>query len=210
MDFSRIQKDKIEHDLEKSSLLILDDSKYQNSTINLIRRKVALYIILEGFTTLFIYYYYSLLLEIHPLFAPTLLGSSTAALAQTINQYAKVKFSLDKICKFLVWGGINGCFTDLWINLLLSNFDNLFYRIILDQLLGAPTFQLIFNILSTLWDHGEVVPSTRATYFKSLKYSYCFWPFFSICEFTLVPENMMFPLNCLATLLWNVILSKLN
>ena len=40
-------------------------------------------------------------------------------------------------------------------------------------------FQLIFNILNALWDQGEVFSSaTRIAFFKSLKYSYCFWPFF--------------------------------
>ena len=86
----------------------------------------------------------------------------------------------------MVWGFINGYFTSAWISILVTRVDNLFYRILLDQSCGTPMFQLIFNILNALWDQGEVFSSaTRIAFFKSLKYSYCFWPFFrSFCLYS--------------------------
>lgn len=175
-----------------------------------LKRSLIHNLVLETIISAVIYYNYEVLLQVHRLLAPTLLGAATASLAQSINQYVKKKLNYNKIFKFMVWGIINGSFTVLWIDFIISKTDNLVYRIMIDQLVGAPLFQLIFNILSTLWDTGEISHNTRALYFKSLKYSYCFWPFFSIVSFGFIPETFLFPANCLANLLWSLILSKLG
>ncbi|CAK9440133.1 uncharacterized protein LODBEIA_P42330 [Lodderomyces beijingensis] len=173
-----------------------------------ILKKLYSAMLIEAAISITIYYNYSRIASVYPMVAPTLLGCSTAALAQSINQFSRKKFTLNKIFKFMVWGCINGYFTVAWINVLMVNFDNLFLRILVDQLVGSPTFQLVFNVLSTIWDQGEVF-SINA-YIKSLKYSFCFWPIFSTISFTFIPQGLMFPCNCLASLIWNIILSKLG
>ncbi|KAI5956841.1 hypothetical protein KGF54_000459 [Candida jiufengensis] len=205
------------HDLNKSSTTLpLNSQPTNQSNYKLhpsskhILKKLYFALILETIISITIYYHYDKISVIHQHLAPTLLGCSSGALAQSINQFMKKKFTLNKIFKFMIWGSINGYFTVTWINLLILNFDNLIYRIIIDQLVGAPIFQLIFNILNTLWDHGELFSKNpKQAYLKSLKYSYCYWPFFSVFSFVFVPQTMMFPSNCLANLIWNLILSKL-
>lgn len=203
-------------DLEKSANLIEShhESIYQPSYSppRHLTRKLIAYLIVESIISLAIYLNYTniAITTSTTLIGPTLLGASTAALAQSFNQFIRKKFSFNRICKFIVWGSINGCFTVLWIDLLINQIDNLIIRIITDQLIGAPIFQMVFNILNTLWDNGEITSSIRTTYLKSLKYSYCFWPFFSIISFMLIPQSMIFPASCLANLIWNSILSKLS
>ncbi|KAK6203366.1 uncharacterized protein RJT21DRAFT_119509 [Scheffersomyces amazonensis] len=201
--------------LEKSTPLTTIDSNassidlHFNPNDKYLYRRLILNLVIESVVSLIIYYNYDNLSSFHYFLGPTLLGSSTAALAQSINQFIKKKYSLNKILKFLVWGLLNGYFTVLWIDILLLRVDSLSSRVIIDQFVGAPFFQLIFNVLNALWDNGELSASTRTAFIKSLKYSYCFWPFFSICSFVFIPKSMLFPANCLANLLWNIILSKL-
>lgn len=181
-----------------------------NPASKTLKRKLTLYLIIEALISSLLYMKYDTLLEIHKLLAPALLGSSTAALAQSINQYSKAKFSSSKIYKFLLWGVINGVLTVLWIDMLNFQFESLPYRIIIDQLIGQPTFQTIYNILSAIWENGELSSIVLPVHMRSLKYSYCFWPFFSIIAFTFLPKAAFFPANCLANLVWNIILSKLS
>ncbi|ODV81873.1 uncharacterized protein CANTADRAFT_127621 [Suhomyces tanzawaensis NRRL Y-17324] len=206
-------QEKIYQDLEKSNPLHPVDSAssvlHYNPATSGIKRKLLLLLLVETVISLVVYYNYEHIGSLYTLLAPTLLGASTAALAQTLNQYQKKKLSINRILKFIVWGSINGYFTVLWIDMLIFQFDNLFYRIAVDQLVGAPTFQLFFTILNSLWDHGELTKKTRIAYMISLRYSYCFWPFFSVASFMLIPQSMMFPCNCLANLIWNIILSRL-
>jgi len=173
-------------------------------------RKLVGFLLLNLAVSIICYVNYGFLKSIHPLLAPALLGMATAALAQSTNQYVKRKFSMSKILKFCVWGLINGSFTVMWIDALIQSIDNLVFRIMVDQLVGAPTFQLIFNILNSLWDHGELSYNTRNAYFKSLKYSYCYWPLVSCTMFVFIPQDSMFPANCAANLVWNLILTKLS
>lgn len=206
------------HDLEKSSTSIeIPNSNTESAYPPIyplpkpLQRKLISYIIIEALISLIIYYnYFKIEISTHHLIAPTILGASTAALAQSINQYSKRNFSLNRIFKFVVWGCINGCFTVLWIDMLIYQVDGLTYRIVVDQFIGAPTFQLIFSILNCLWDYGELNYTLKNSYLKSLKFSYCYWPFFSICSFMFIPQSMIFPANCLANLIWNLILSKLT
>ncbi|KAK6460779.1 hypothetical protein DFJ63DRAFT_320918 [Scheffersomyces coipomensis] len=203
--------------LEKSTPLTTIDSNNSNANLDIhfnpngkyLLQRLIINLVIESIVSLIIYYNYPTLTSIHYFLGPTLLGSSTAALAQSINQYIKKKYSLNKIFKFMVWGLLNGYFTVLWIDVLFFRIDSNLSRIIVDQFIGAPIFQLIFNVLNSLWDTGELSANTRAAFIKSLKYSYCFWPIFSICSFVFIPKSVLFPANCLANLLWNVILSKL-
>lgn len=177
-----------------------------------LRRRLFFNILVSATLTFTIYYNYQTLIDrLHPLVAPALLGSVSAAFAQTMNQYLKKKIDFNRIFKFMVWGSINGTLTVLWIDLLLTRLDSAVYRIVVDQTVGAPAFQATFSILNSLWETGELISTTaRSSYLRSLRYSYCYWPIFSVCLFLLVPPQMMFPANCLANLLWNLILSRLT
>ncbi|EGV62243.1 hypothetical protein PSN45_000964 [Yamadazyma tenuis] len=173
-------------------------------------RRLVINLLVETVLSVAVYNIYDDLSTYYQLLGPALLGGSTAMLAQSITQFVRRKLSYNKICKFLVWGIINGSFTVLWYNMLLERVDDLIYQIVVDQMVGQPFFQLIFNVLSALWDHGEITANTRTIYLKSLKVSYCFWPFFSILVFAFIPPSLMFPSTCLANLLWNLVLSKLG
>ncbi|CAN3366199.1 hypothetical protein DICA4_E32000 [Diutina catenulata] len=206
-----MSKEKTSKDLEKEAEAAAAHSgNYFTPKVKVSRSKTLLLMLVEAMALAAFYTNYDLIkLQIHPLAAPVLLGSATAALAQTFNQYTKSQLSYSRLSKFLVWGAINGMFTALWIDLVVRSTDNVVYRVLFDQLVGAPCFQLLFNVLNSLWEHGEITSTTRLSFFKSLRYSYCFWPFFSILGFGFLDPEFMFPANCLGTLLWNVILSKL-
>lgn len=181
-----------------------------NPASKTLKRKLILYLVIEALISTIVYVKYDVIMEFHSLLAPALLGSSTAAFAQSINQYSKSKFSASKIYKFLLWGVINGVLTVLWINMLNFQFETVLYRIIIDQMIGAPTFQIVYNILSAIWENGDISSIMLPVHMRSLKYSYCFWPFFSTLAFLFLPPEAFFPANCVANLIWNLILSKLS
>lgn len=206
--------DKIElADLNNKPFFDIDKSGAQKLTPGS-RRKLWFYVFLETLASCLIYFNYNKLILLYPLMGPTLLGASTAALAQSINQFQERRFSESKIAKFITWGMINGCFTALWIDSLVRHVDSLLYTVLIDQLIGAPCFQLVFHILSKVWDGADLsVPATSntstSTFFTALKYSYFYWPFVSVAIF-ISPPNTMFLGNCTANLIWNIILSKLS
>lgn len=174
-------------------------------------KRAFLYIFVELVASIIVYSKYTSIALFNPLLAPILLGAATAALAQLLDQYWRGRFSDRRVAKFISWGAINGYFTALWVDLLVSRISNNAYRIILDQLVGAPLFQLAFTTLSSIWeaDHPSSQFSTRASFLRSLKYSYCFWPFASIAMFVYVPAHLMVVSNCTANFIWNIILSKI-
>lgn len=169
------------------------------------------YVAIEAFVTLTVYYKYDYLTTLYRPLGAACLGAATAALAQSFNQLLKYKFSDSRLLKFIVWGAINGLFTALWLDVLLTQVPTLVLRIVLDQTVGAPLFQLTYTVLSTTWD-GESVPSPTmsSVFLRSLRYSYCFWPFVSIATFTVVAPERMVICNCVASFIWNVILSRLS
>lgn len=169
------------------------------------------YVTVEAIVTCIVFYNYDYLTTIYRPLGAACLGAATAALAQSLNQLVKYKFSDSRLLKFVAWGAINGLFTTLWIDVLLVQVPTPVLRITLDQTVGAPLFQLAFTILSTTWD-GDTIPSPGMTvvFLRSLRYSYCFWPFVSIATFTVVAPERMVICNCVASFIWNVILSRLS
>lgn len=158
-----------------------------------------------------IYYTYFSLSTTYPLLAPTLLGAVLAALAQSISQILTRKHAPNKICKFLLWGTINGGLTAMWIGMLVANVEHVAFQIIIDQTVGNPMFQFIFALLNSLWERDPLFSgSSRSTFFKSLRYSLCYWPFVSAITFLVVPPRYMFLMNCIATFVWNIVLCKLG
>lgn len=177
-----------------------------------LRRRLLLNLVAAATLSMTIYYnYQTIITQLHPLAAPAMLGTTSAAFAQSLNQYIKKKLDYNRVMKFMVWGSINGTLTVLWIDVLITRVDSVVYRILVDQAIGAPAFQATFSVLNSIWETGELVSNTaKSSFLRSLRYSYCYWPIFSVCLFLFVPPNMMFPANCLANLLWNLILSRLS
>lgn len=164
--------------------------------------------LVAGFQVL---YHYEGILKMYPNLGPTLLGSISAVLAQSLTQVIKGKHSFNKLVKFVCWGALNGLFSTVWIDFLVNTVDSIVLQVAVDQSIGAPLFQLLFTLLSMVWDSETASgPSPRAVYFKSLRYSFCFWPFMSIAMFCFIPENMMFFFNCFVNFVWNLILCKLG
>lgn len=174
-------------------------------------KRAYVYVVVEAAVTCLVCANYVQLALVYRQLAPTCLGAATAALAQSLNQLLKYKLSNSRLLKFIVWGCINGYFTALWLDVLVAQLDTVAARVVLDQTVGAPLFQFTFTMLSTLWD-GETFagPVIRATFLRSLRYSYCFWPFVSVAMFTVVPPERMVICNCAANFIWNVVLSRLT
>lgn len=178
-------------------------------TPNGVKHKLWIYVLIEAIISSIIYLNFPFLTELNAFAAGALLGAANAMLAQSIHQLFRLKYSLSRLFMFCVWGAFNGYATVVWIEFLLYNFDTPLSRVLADQAFGTPFFQLAFNILSSMWDHNEFAFSLR-NFLRTLKYSYCFWPFYSAALFYYIPIKYMLPANCLATLAWNVCLSLIS
>ena len=187
---------------------VLPQHTNESKALYKIKRKLISYLLCEIAATSVIIFQYSPLRRANPLMAPMLLSALTAALAQSINQYQRKRFNFSSLCKFVVWGVINGTLTELWYDMLRTQFGKPIYRVLVDQAVGAPAFQMIFNMLSSLWETGEIGNIFLASGLRALKYSYYFWPLFSVCGFMVFPQEVMFPAYCCANLVWNLILSR--
>lgn len=184
---------------------IEETSKFHRPT------RAYVYLAVESIIGIQILYSYDQIAAKFPLLAPTMLGAASAAFAQSLIQFFRQKFSTNRLLKFIIWGCINGCFTALWIDVLISRFDKVVYQIIVDQIIGAPLFQLMYTALSSIWENDSIVSlNAQSTFLKSLRYSYCYWPFISTSMFIFVPPQLMFFLNCLASFVWNLVLSRLS
>lgn len=173
--------------------------------------RVYVYVAVEAVATMLVYLKYDQLVLVYRQLGAACLGATTAALAQSCIQLSKYKISDSRLLKFVVWGTINGYFSALWIDLLMARVETTVFRILLDQTIGTPLFQLTFTMLSTMWDGESLLESViRATFLRSLRYSYCFWPFFSMAMFTVIPPERMVISNCVANFIWNVVLSRLS
>ncbi|GMM36552.1 hypothetical protein DASC09_038770 [Saccharomycopsis crataegensis] len=168
---------------------------------------VSILFSLSGLTYM-IHYYENLKIEYPPLAIIVIIGSLSSVIAQLINQFYRRHYSLSHVAKFLIWGCINGVLTSLWIDMLFVQFDHTVARVMVDQLIGSPFFQLVFLVLNAIWDNNNDIRTyLRVNYLKSLKLSYLIWPCFSILSFSILPPEFIFPCNCLVNLIWNVILS---
>lgn len=204
-------REKSVKDIEKEAEAAANTANYftPKSSPSGQRPKLLALLAVETLLAYFVYTNYDKLNTLHPLLGPIILGACTAALAQTFNQYIKHQLIFHRIAKFITWGALNGLFTALWIEFVFDCTDVTVYRVLIDQGVGAPGFQLLFNLLNSFWEHGEVTTKTRNAFFRSLRWSYCFWPAFLVLAFGFLDPQLVFPANCVATLVWNLILSKL-
>lgn len=141
-----------------------------------------------------------------------IIGALCSVLAQLFNQIYKRRINITNVIKFFTWGCINGVLTSLWIDVLVLHFQDIVIRVMVDQIIGAPIFQLFFISLMTFWWDSEDAESKSSSnfkrnYFRALKLSYLIWPTFSIMSFALLPAELIFPCNCLVNLIWNIVLS---
>lgn len=175
-------------------------------------KRAIVYILLELVVSIILYNQYASIGSVNSLLAPILLSSATAALAQLLDQYWHGRFSDSRVAKFICWGAINGYLTALWFDFLVTRVSRVSYCIIIDQLVGVPFFQLAFTILSVIWDtdHPISLFSVRTSFFRSLKYSYCFWPIANLAIFLFVPTHLLVISNCTANFIWSVVLSKIT
>lgn len=194
-------------DLRNKPFSSLNEKPYNKS----FPKSAYFFILVELIAGIQVLYQYEGILKMYPNLGPTLLGAISAVLAQSLTQVIKGKHSFNKLVKFVCWGALNGLFSTVWIDYLVKSVDSVVLQVAIDQSIGAPLFQLLFTLLSMVWDSETASgPSPRAVYFKSLRYSFCFWPFMSIAMFCFIPENMMFFFNCFVNFVWNLILCKLG
>lgn len=136
--------------------------------------------------------------------------------------------SIKNHLKFLSWGSLNGLLSSYWIEFLLQLFPNdKKLCVILDQSAGTLIFQVLYTLFIIIWD-GEVeirLPENgdlesinleltwdnfynhyASMLWKHMKLSYLVWPAISFLSFTVMPEQWIFPLNCIATTVFSVCL----
>lgn len=147
--------------------------------------------------------------DYHQLLNSVLLGTLTSSFGQSIIQLVK-GFNSKRLLKFLIWGWFNGVLSSIWLEYLVLNYTDALHRILFDQLVGSPIFQLIFTVFNAVYENASISNAIRTTYLTTLKASYLVWPFCSIISFNFLPLHLIFPFNCLVTLLWSVILSLLT
>lgn len=184
-------------------------SSSSNSLLQPRHQRILLLLIVASSGALLhlVHNYETLKLEYGPLLVLVLVGLLSSGVAQLVNQFYKRLWHWLSILRFIVWGSINGVLTSLWIDMLIVQFPNIIVRVLVDQLVGSPCFQLIFLALAAIWDNSDIKTVLRVNYLRSLKLSYLIWPSFSILSFSILPPELIFPCNCLVNLIWNVILS---
>lgn len=123
--------------------------------------------------------------------------------------------------KFLTWGAINGLLCSYWIEFLLLLFEEKkIFCVLLDQSLGTVIFQTLYSLFVCLWD-GEVEVGSESTVdltwnnftkhyatmlWKYIKLSYMIWPIISLLSFTILREDWIFPVNCIFSTIFSVVL----
>ncbi|GMF55584.1 unnamed protein product [[Candida] boidinii] len=187
---------------------ILNYSSHNLQEFDSLREKFIYAISIQIFICYLIFLYFEKLNELMPLLSSLLLGGVTCCIAASLTQFYHKNYSFIKHVKFFVWGMINGFLTNHWIQFLCFRIDNKFKRFLIDQSIGALTFQLIFVLYNCIWENS--FHNIRTIYLNSIKYSYFIWPLVSFLSFNYLKEEIIFPLNCFINLIWTVTLSFLT
>ncbi|GMF45243.1 unnamed protein product [[Candida] boidinii] len=138
---------------------ILNYSSHNLQEFDSLREKFIYAISIQIFICYLIFLYFEKLNELMPLLSSLLLGGVTCCIAASLTQFYHKNYSFIKHVKFFVWGMINGFLTNHWIQFLCFRIDNKFKRFLIDQSIGALTFQLIF--VFTLISFGHWFHSYR-------------------------------------------------
>jgi hypothetical protein len=198
---------------EKKSTAVLDLERnhYSSSAPKLEKRRSLLLVIVavQAVLSVFIYKNKEAVDGVHHVINSMLLSVMCSGAAQILIQFIR-PFNFKKLLKFWIWGGINGIVSAYWINFLVVQFENLPNRVLVDQSIGSPYFQLLFIVFNCLWEGHDVIPTLKRIYIKTLGLSYLIFPLSSIISFGFLPPNLIFPFNCLVTLIWTVVLSLLT
>ncbi|OWB64656.1 hypothetical protein B5S31_g5547 [[Candida] boidinii] len=187
---------------------ILNYSSHNLQEFDSLREKFIYAISLQIFICYLIFIYFEKLNELMPLLSSLLLGGVTCCIATSLTQFYHKNYSFIKHLKFFIWGMLNGFLTNHWIQYLCFRIDNKFKRFLIDQSIGALTFQLIFVLYNCIWENS--FHNIKSIYLNSIKYSYFIWPLVSFLSFNYLKEEIIFPLNCFINLIWTVTLSFLT
>lgn len=187
--------------------------------------------LVEVFVLFVVFTHYPKLDERNQFLTPLVTGAMTSFMGQTLtsliqwvkacghirgstSQHPTLPSVWRNHCKFLLWGGISGLLTNWWIELLVSSFPEKRYMcVILDQTVATFFFQSLFVLFSMVWDvefSQAETPSWRqciSLCWKLVKLSYLVWPYVSVFCFTWAPKQWIFPINCLFSTLFSVILA---
>jgi hypothetical protein len=154
--------------------------------------------------------------------SPALLPSVTSSLTNE-QELLKEAFITEHL-KYVAWGGLNGLLSSYWIEFVTSSFqERRILCVCIDQSVGTVIFQTLYCLFVCLWD-GEVEivsvgiqPKIELTWdsflrhyagmlWKYMKLSWIVWPFISFVSFTSLPQEWIFPINCIFTTLFTVVL----
>lgn len=142
----------------KSKIIDLEKNEIANQ-VTLINNKskslLAFLTVVEFISLIIVVKHREVIDNVHQLLNSVLLGILGATFGQSVIQlFKQVHYS--KLVKFFIWGAINGILSSLWIDTLVYKFPDVFTRVMVDQLVGSPFFQLLFIILNCLWENTNI------------------------------------------------------
>lgn len=155
-------------DLEKNELTIQPSPlKPRSKTL------LSFITIIEFISLLIVIKHREVIDNVHQLLNSILLGIITATLGQSIIQLFR-QVHYDRIGKFFIWGAINGVLSSLWIDCLVYKLPDVLSRVLVDQLVGSPLFQLLFIVLNCLWENTDIsiAMKTVSIYEKFIKFKF--------------------------------------
>lgn len=201
--------EKILDNSRKSADLEKNEISFQHPIRTRSKSLLLILTILEFIALVVVVHHREVIDNVHQLLNSVLLGIFSAVLGQSIIQLFR-QVHYNRLGKFVIWGAVNGALSSLWIDLLIYRFPDVISRVLVDQLVGSPIFQLIFVILNCLFENSNISIAMKTTYITTLKVCYMFWPICSIVSFQFLPPHLIFPFNCFISLIWNVVLSLLT
>lgn len=162
-------------------------------------------------------------IDINALKTPNQTHKRTPSTTSTVANMDVTDACIREHLKFLIWGGINGLFSSYWIDFLVSLFSVKIFCVFLDQTVGTIFFQSLYFLFICLWDGEMEVDSSgkskkvdltwdvfyhnySSMIWKYMKLSWLVWPWVSIVSFTSLPSEWIFPLNCVFSAIFTVLL----
>ncbi|ODV88364.1 hypothetical protein CANCADRAFT_29692 [Tortispora caseinolytica NRRL Y-17796] len=149
--------------------------------------------------------------QAYPYAVTALVSSILAAISQLLNQLLFVhKFMPARTLKFHTWGTVNGIINKYWYDLITPLFPSIPLRVIIDQCIGTPVFNVLFLSFSALWENHNIPYTVRTKLRTTLTSAYIIWPLFSFVSFQFIPQHLIVPAAGIVGILWTLILSKIT